>query len=83
MQVLEQVHRTAAGTTGGSMPLWETQSVLLLWLSMLILTPFDLSTVDSAVGADWKGEGLTPLAVRVMTLCQGCLDHPGGREGGN
>jgi hypothetical protein len=26
---------------------WESQSILLLWLSMLILVPFDLATIDS------------------------------------
>eukprot|EP00955_Chlamydomonas_euryale_P108154 365823-Chlamydomonas_euryale.AAC.15 len=27
---------------------WEAQSVLMLWLSMLILVPFDLATIDSS-----------------------------------
>ena len=26
---------------------WEAQSILMLWLSMLILVPFDLATIDS------------------------------------
>ena len=28
---------------------WEAQTMLLLWLSILILIPFELSTVDSSV----------------------------------
>lgn len=31
---------------------WEAQSVLLLWLSILILIPFQLSTVDAGAAAD-------------------------------
>ena len=27
--------------------IWESQSILMLWLSMLILVPFDLATIDS------------------------------------
>lgn len=80
-QVLQQVQAQAGSAIGGGssdLALWETQGVLLLWLSILILTPFDLSTVDSAVGEDWAGGSLTPLAVTVMQLCQSYLDHPGG-----
>ncbi|KAI8474637.1 MAG: armadillo-type protein [Monoraphidium minutum] len=76
----------AAGVAGpgcedAPLALWEAQSVLLLWLSILILTPFDLRTVDSAVGAECTdgggGGGVTPLAARIIELCQGYLDHPG------
>lgn len=68
----------------GALAAWEAQSVLLLWLSILILTPFDLRTVDSAVGADegtcGGGGGVTPLAARILELCQGYLEHPGERR---
>lgn len=30
-------------------PQWEAQSVLLLWLSQLVLIPFDLAIVDSSL----------------------------------
>jgi hypothetical protein len=56
---------------------WEAQGVLLLWLSILVLTPFDLRTVDSSVGAAAPAGGVTPLAARIVELCQGYLDHPG------
>lgn len=38
----------AAGDDGQGAGRWEAQTILLLWLSILILTPFALSTVDSA-----------------------------------
>lgn len=66
---------------------WEAQGVLLLWLSILILTPFDLRTVDSSVGTEvadgsaGAAGGVTPLAARVLEVCQGYLDHPGGLGG--
>ena len=72
---------------GGALAAWEAQGVLLLWLSILILTPFDLRTVDSSVGdvsaaeggsgSSGNGEEVTPLAARVVALCQGYLEHPG------
>jgi len=76
---------TAAATAAagsiedGALAAWEAQSVLLLWLSILILTPFDLRTVDSAVGVEGGGgEGeVTPLAARIVCVCEGYLDHPG------
>ncbi|GBF90082.1 tubulin-folding cofactor D [Raphidocelis subcapitata] len=71
----------AAAAEEGALAAWEAQGVLLLWLSILILTPFDLATVDSAVGADacaGSSGGVTPLAVRIIELCQGYLEHPGG-----
>ncbi len=41
---------------------WETRYVLLLWMSMLVLIPFDLARFDS--GAD----GRTPLMERVLAI---------------
>lgn len=32
--------------------LWQAQCTLLLWLSQLLLIPFDLATVDSAAGVE-------------------------------
>ena len=37
---------------------WETRYCLLLWLSMLSLVPFDLSTIDSSLsGSDSTADG--------------------------
>jgi hypothetical protein len=35
-------------TEEDAVAVWESQSILLLWLSMLILVPFDLATIDSS-----------------------------------
>ena len=37
-------------TDAGDHGTWETRYVLLLWLSILVLIPFDLSRVDSSLG---------------------------------
>jgi hypothetical protein len=60
LQVLSYIshHRQAAESSGNvscshlgsnSMSLWESQAVLMLWLSILVLTPFDLIILDSQV----------------------------------
>lgn len=63
--------------------LWEAQAVLLLWLSILVLIPFDLVIVDSSVtdeaSAAAAKQGYTPLAAKIMQLCQEYLAHPGGQ----
>ena len=46
---------------------WELRFVLLLWLTTLVLVPFDLHTVDSTTGA---GGG---IIARLVTACQTCL----------
>jgi hypothetical protein len=49
ISVLKQVKADAEqpGMQAEESSAWEAQSVLLLWLSILIIIPFDLSTVDS------------------------------------
>ncbi|EFJ45543.1 hypothetical protein VOLCADRAFT_94333 [Volvox carteri f. nagariensis] len=66
----------------GGIALWEAQTILLLWLSILILIPFDLATLDSSTAAP-GGEAdkilpYTPLVGRILNLCQEYLHHPGG-----
>ena len=67
-------------------PGWETQCMLLLWLSVLVLIPFDLRTVDSALGAeaaaagDGPGEGppaLGPLVRGLVAAARGMLAEAG------
>lgn len=80
MQVLEYVNGQAAGTNSSGSGLWEAQAVLLLWLSILILIPFDLVILDSSVtdGSTAAGQaGYPPLAAKIMALCQGFLSQPG------
>lgn len=74
---------TAEATSGsGGGGLWEAQAVLLLWLSILVLIPFDLVILDSSVtdavesGAA-ASRGYPPLAASIMELCQEFLSQPG------
>eukprot|EP00879_Flechtneria_rotunda_P029952 GHRR01032421.1.p2 GENE.GHRR01032421.1~~GHRR01032421.1.p2 ORF type:complete len:115 (+),score=35.51 GHRR01032421.1:928-1272(+) len=65
---------------GKSLALWESQAVLMLWLSILVLLPFDLVILDSSVGAESsgaKGKGYPPLAANIMEVCKVYLEHPG------
>jgi hypothetical protein len=59
----------------------QTRSVLLLWLSILVLIPFDLATVDSSLDASAPATGggdATPPVVRgIIELCRGYLREPG------
>lgn len=63
---------------------WETRYVLLLWLSILVLIPFDLGTVDSTVplalkaatAAADQGQDLG-LVARLLATAKGYLQDPG------
>lgn len=51
---------------------WQAQYVLLIWLSLIVLVPFDLDTIDSS------GD----LVLGVMSQCKSYLEHTGKpREG--
>jgi hypothetical protein len=45
---------------------WETRYVLLLWLSILVMVPFGLNTVDSATSG-------SNLIERIIEVCKQCL----------
>jgi hypothetical protein len=45
---------------------WETRYVLLLWLSILVMVPFGLNTVDSATSG-------SNLIDRIVEACKKCL----------
>ena len=63
------------------------QYVLLLWLSMLVLIPFDIVLVDSSLGGAATGQaaaagsaagaGYPPLVGTILRLCQRYLASPG------
>ena len=58
---------------------WETRAVLILWLAILVLIPFDLVTVDSQVGATHDADAeAPPVVMRILGLCQDrYLSDPG------
>ena len=60
---------------------WETRATLILWLSILVLIPFDLVTVDSQVTTNTGVDGAAmaksggqqeapPVVLRILALCQ-------------
>mmetsp|Transcript_1258 Transcript_1258/g.3080 ORF Transcript_1258/g.3080 Transcript_1258/m.3080 type:complete len:1481 (+) Transcript_1258:335-4777(+) len=55
---------------------WETRYSLLLWLSMLVLIPFDLETVDSSLSASGTSSQGS-LVATVMDLCKTFLNDSG------
>ncbi|KAG2760722.1 Tubulin-specific chaperone D [Phytophthora cactorum] len=60
---------------------WETRYVLLLWLSMLCLVPFDLNTIDSSSSsAGGNPNGTISLVSNIVTLCKDYLSDPGATQ---
>lgn len=55
---------------------WETRYVILLWLSILVLIPFDLRTVDSSIGTRHYAAG-SSLIDSIVSVCQSFLCEPG------
>ncbi|XP_023000016.1 tubulin-folding cofactor D isoform X1 [Cucurbita maxima] len=57
----------------------EAQCVILLWLSILVLVPFDISTVDSSLSSTnslAKFEP-SPLVLRIISFCKDYLSSAG------
>ncbi|KAJ3217696.1 hypothetical protein HDU67_007392 [Dinochytrium kinnereticum] len=55
--------------------LWSIRYMILIWLSLIVMIPFNLSTIDSTHvdGVD-EGQG---IVVRLVDLCKGYLGKPG------
>lgn len=63
---------------------WETKCCLLLWLSILVLIPFDLASVDTSLAdsraADARLNGddePPPLVQKIIKICTVHLENPG------
>ncbi|GLD96043.1 hypothetical protein PINS_up004721 [Pythium insidiosum] len=57
---------------------WETRYVLLLWLSMLCLVPFDLQTIDSSsIGPSSTHNS---IVASILTLCKEYLADSGAKQ---
>jgi hypothetical protein len=62
---------------------WETKCTLLLWLSILVLIPFDMASVDTAMveprasNSGGEEEQTPPLVQRMVKLCTEHLSNPG------
>jgi hypothetical protein len=53
---------------------WETRYVLLMWMSILVLIPFNLATVDSAIVSSDPAKSLVG---RIAAVCRFYLSDPG------
>ncbi|KAL8138024.1 hypothetical protein V2J09_004025 [Rumex salicifolius] len=81
VSLLDKCHNTNASMllrqeSTGEM---EAKCVLLLWLSILVLVPFDISSVDSSMGqnTNLNEEEVPPLVSRILTFCKDYLSNAG------
>ncbi|KAL5728185.1 hypothetical protein ACHQM5_001298 [Ranunculus cassubicifolius] len=83
--LLEKCHHKTAGTSlrqesTGEM---EAKCVILLWLYILVLVPFDISSVDTSMAdcGDLGGLGPSPLVLKIVGLCKDYLSDAGPMRG--
>ncbi|KVH89203.1 Armadillo-like helical [Cynara cardunculus var. scolymus] len=81
VSLLEKCHGTTAGTalrqeSTGEM---ETKCVILLWLSILVLVPFDISSVDTSItnGHPLGANEPPPLVARILEISKEHLSSAG------
>ncbi|KAK2968570.1 hypothetical protein RJ640_006761 [Escallonia rubra] len=57
----------------------ETKCVILLWLSILVLVPFDISSIDTSIAnSNHRGGGEpTPLVIRIVGFSKDYLSNAG------
>ncbi|KAM3402677.1 hypothetical protein ACQJBY_006487 [Aegilops geniculata] len=79
--LLEKCHTMSSATalrqeSTGEM---ETKCVVLLWLYILILIPFDISSVDTSIAATdhVPGSEVVPLVTRILDICKDYLSNSG------
>lgn len=56
---------------------WEVDYVALLWLSLLVMVPFDLAVVDSSYIQVSTASSPPPIAIKLLSLCRYHLSSPG------
>ncbi|KAI9905173.1 hypothetical protein PsorP6_013592 [Peronosclerospora sorghi] len=60
---------------------WETRYVLLMWLSILCLVPFNLNTIDSSSSSANDTQDRTiSIVSKIVTLCKDYLSDPGATQ---
>lgn len=79
--ILEALERVVSASDGGTE--WQVPYVLLLWLSHLLLTPFDLTSISNKAGPikledQWPSapKDLPSLTARVLTVGLAFLHSP-------
>ncbi|CAI6090006.1 unnamed protein product [Clonostachys chloroleuca] len=88
---IEEAEQSATGESPANTWSWEQRYIVLLWLSHLLLAPFDLSTIssvelDDAAASDVPGLRLPPnlpgIALRAIPLSIKYLASPGKERDG-
>ncbi|KAF7825369.1 Tubulin-folding cofactor D [Senna tora] len=81
VSLLEKCHHTNSATSSrqestGEM---EAKCVMLLWLYILVLVPFDISTVDTSIADNNNLNEFepTPLVLRILRFCKDYLSTAG------
>ncbi|CAH2063338.1 unnamed protein product [Thlaspi arvense] len=81
VSLLEKCHSTASVSSlrqesTGEM---EAKCVTLLWLSILVLVPFDISSVDTSIANDksFGADDLAPLVLKILGFCKDYLCNSG------
>ncbi|PIN05322.1 Beta-tubulin folding cofactor D [Handroanthus impetiginosus] len=81
VSLLEKCHNTKAATSlrqesTGEM---ETKCIILLWLSILVLIPFDMSSVDTSIANSdhTERDKPPPLVMRILEFCKDYLSNAG------
>ncbi|KAF5184838.1 Tubulin-specific chaperone d [Thalictrum thalictroides] len=85
VSLLEKCHHTSSVTalrqeSTGEM---EAKCVILLWLYILVLVPFDISSVDTSIadGSYLGGLEPSPLVLKILGLCKDYLSDAGPMRG--
>ncbi|GMH31278.1 hypothetical protein Nepgr_033121 [Nepenthes gracilis] len=57
----------------------EAKCAILLWLSILVLVPFDISSVDTSIAESnyYNGDEPPPLVLRILGFCKDYLSNAG------
>ncbi|OMO78559.1 Armadillo-like helical [Corchorus capsularis] len=82
VSLLEKCHTSSSATSlrqesTGEM---EAKCVMLLWLSILVLVPFDISSVDTSIassGGSFGENDLAPLVLRIVGFSKDYLSNAG------
>ncbi|KAL9142098.1 hypothetical protein ABFS82_14G146900 [Erythranthe guttata] len=81
VSLLEKCHNTntASSLRQESTGEMETKCIVLLWLSILVLIPFDISSVDTSItSSNYAGsDEPPPLVVRILDICKDYLSNAG------
>lgn len=73
---LEPLVHLLAGVGPADAASWQTAYALMVWLSMVVMVPFDLSIIDSAVTSDAAAAG-SPLVASIEKLALSYLGSTG------